>query len=98
MSLRTLISLMTAFIMLSSGKCEKDIENTSMEGYIFEGKSFLSKVYFDPNRENAVVEIQVGKFNWETREDAEYFQEGKFQADYIPNFLKNYQEALKNRN
>ena len=64
MSLRTLISLMTAFIMLSSGKCEKDIENTSMEGYIFEGKSFLSKVYFDPNRENAVVEIQVGKFGF----------------------------------
>lgn len=176
---------MTASIVLSSGKCEKgDAAGISMEGYIFEGKSFLSTVYFDPNRENSVAEIQIGKFgyldtlqlldntdestivykgkqsvltlhsskgviyknsehnldlklkkvirtekldahrrkvfgymahgmiaelkvqdnfpeyefDWNTTSDAVYFIDGKFDVNYVPAFLKNYQEALKNRN
>ncbi len=176
---------MTASVVLSSGKCEKnDATNVSMEGYIFEGKSFPSTVYFDPNRENSVVEIQIGKlgyfdtlqpkvdadsnliafkgkqstltyksgqeifyknsehnldikmkrvkkteevnqhrkkvfgymayrvisnlkvrdsfseyeFDWDTTSDAKYFIDGKFDENYTPDFLKKYQEALKNRN
>ena len=40
------------------------MENVSMEGYIFEGKSFPSTVYFDTNRESAVVEILIAKFGY----------------------------------
>jgi len=179
------ILLLMVPIIFCSGKCEKnDMGNVLMEGYIYEGKSFLSKVYFDPNRENAVVEIQIAKFgyfdtlypkenmndssivfkgdhstltylsnnraryentehdikinlnrkertsdidnhrkkvymymayamisdlkvkdnfpeyefDWDTQSDSEYFISGKYQANYIPDFLKKYQEALINRN